>query len=100
MLNDRLQADFDPESFDHVPRWDPEHEWVDIRLRSRAAQAVRIAALDLGVRFAAGEEIHTEISAKFRRERIAAELHGAGFEMERWWTDPGDGFGVALAGRI
>jgi L-histidine N-alpha-methyltransferase len=100
MLNDRLQADFDPESFDHVPRWDSDHEWVDIRLRSRAAQAVRIAALDLGVRFAAGEEIHTEISAKFRRERIAAELHGAGFEMERWWTDPGDGFGVALAGRI
>jgi L-histidine N-alpha-methyltransferase len=100
IVNARLGADFDPESFDHVPRWDAEHEWVDIRLRSRTAQAVRIERLDLEVAFTEGEEIHTEISAKFRRERLAAELAGAGFEVRRWWTDPKDEFGVVLAGRL
>jgi L-histidine N-alpha-methyltransferase len=97
VLNDRLGADFDPEAFDHVARWDAAEEWVDIRLRARTAQAVRVARLGLDVRFDAGEELHTEISAKFRRERLAAELAGAAFEVRRWWTDPAGDFGVALA---
>ncbi len=100
ILNNRLDADFEPEAFDHVPRWDAVTEWVDIRLRARTAQTVRIAALDLRVEFAEGEEMHTEISAKFRRDRLEEELAGAGLEVRRWWTDPGDGFGVALAIRL
>ena len=100
ILNNRLDADFEPEAFDHVPRWDAANEWVDIRLRARTAQTVRIAALDLRVEFVEGEEMHTEISAKFRRDRLEAELAGAGLEVRRWWTDPGDGFGVALAIRL
>jgi L-histidine Nalpha-methyltransferase len=100
ILNNRLDADFEPEAFDHVPRWDAVTEWVDIRLRARTAQTVRIAALDLRVEFAEGEEMHTEISAKFRRDRLEEELAGAGLDVRRWWTDPGDGFGVALAIRL
>ena len=100
ILNNRLDADFEPEAFDHVPRWDAANEWVDIRLRARTVQTVRIAALDLRVEFAEGEEMHTEISAKFRRDPLEAELAGAGLEVRRWWTDPGDGFGVALAIRL
>jgi L-histidine N-alpha-methyltransferase len=99
ILNDRLDADFDPEAFDHVPRWNAADEWVDIRLRARSAHAVRIADLDLRVEFAAREEIHTEISAKFRRDRLSEELAGSGLEIRRWWTDPSEGFGVALAWR-
>jgi L-histidine N-alpha-methyltransferase len=100
VLNDRLGAEFDPEAFDHVARWDAECEWVDIRLRASTAHTVRIAELDIEVPFAAGEEIRTEIAAKFRRERLAEELQRAGLAERRWWTDPGDGFGVALARRI
>jgi L-histidine Nalpha-methyltransferase len=100
VLNDRLGADFDPDAFDHVARWDAGHEWVDIRLRSRTAQVAHVAGLGLEVRFAAGEEVHTEISAKFRRDRVTAELDGVSLEVERWWTDPGAGFGVALARRF
>ena len=100
ILNNRLDADFEPEAFDHVPRWDAANEWVDIRLRARTAQTVRITALDLRVEFAEDEEMHTEISAKFRRDRLEAELAGAGLEVRRWWTDPGEGFGVALAIRL
>jgi L-histidine N-alpha-methyltransferase len=100
ILNNRLDADFEPEAFAHVPRWDAVNEWVDIRLRARTAQTVRIAALDLRIEFAEGEEMHTEISAKFRRDRLEAELAGAGLEVRRWWTDPGDGFGLALVIRL
>ena len=100
VVNERLGADFDPEAFDHVARWDAEHELVDIGLRARMEQTARIARLGLDVQIAAGEEIHTEISAKFRRDRIAGELGSAGLDVTRWWTDPGEGFGVALARRI
>jgi L-histidine N-alpha-methyltransferase len=100
LLNDRLEADFDPESFDHVARWDAAEEWVDIRLRSRIAQVVRIPRIDLEIEFAQGEEVHTEISAKFRRERLATELADAGLDIRSWWTDPDCAFGVALAERL
>ena len=99
VVNDRLGADFDPEAFDHVPRWNAADEWVDIRLRAHTAQTVRTPQLDLRVEFADGEEMHTEIAAKFRRDRLSKELGRAGLEVRRWWTDPADGFGVALSFR-
>ena len=49
MLNRELGGDFDPDAFVHVARWDAEHEWIDIGLRSLTAQDVHLAALDLTV---------------------------------------------------
>ncbi|BCB90385.1 L-histidine N(alpha)-methyltransferase [Phytohabitans suffuscus] len=97
VLNRRLGADFDPEAFAHVALWDPDREWIEMRLRATRSMRVRVAALDLSVDFAAGEELHTEVSAKFRREGIAGELAAAGFNPVRWWTDPRGRFGVTLA---
>jgi len=97
VLNDELGADFDLARWEHVPRWDADRELMDIRLRSREAQRVRIPALGLEVPFAAGEELHTEISAKFRREGIEAELREAGFEPREWWTDEAGDFGLSLS---
>jgi len=97
VLNRELKADFDPEAFAHVARWDAEHEWIEMRLRSVRDQQVNVAALDLGVPFATGEEMRTEISAKFRREGVERELAAAGLAMTRWWTDPAGDFGLSLA---
>jgi L-histidine N-alpha-methyltransferase len=97
VLNAELGADFDLRAFEHVARWDDANEWIEMRLRSVRKQAVVVAALGLTVDFAAGEEIRTEVSAKFRRDGIAAELAAARFEMERWWTDPDGRFGVSLS---
>jgi L-histidine N-alpha-methyltransferase len=97
VVNRELGADFDVAAFDHVARWDPAHEWIEMRLRSRAASRVRIKDLDLTVEFAAGEEMRTEVSAKFRRAGLAAELDAAGFTLRHWWTDPDELFGVSLA---
>jgi L-histidine N-alpha-methyltransferase len=97
VLNRELKADFDPESFEHVALWDAGHEWIEMRLRSVRDQAVNVAELDLGVPFAAGEEMRTEISAKFRREGVERELAAAGLRLTHWWTDPAGDFGLSLA---
>ncbi len=95
VLNRELGADFDPAAFAHVALWDPDREWIEMRLR--AERPMRVRVLDLDVSFAAGEELRTEVSAKFRPEGIAAELAAAGFHAERFWRDPHGLFGVTLA---
>ena len=96
MVNRELDADVDPAEFDHVARFDPDHEWIEMRLRAVAAQLVTVRALDVRVRFAAGEEMRTEISAKFTRSRLEGDLAAAGLELAEWRTDPDEQFAVSL----
>ena len=97
VVNRELDADFAVEEFAHVALWDPEHEWIEMRLRPARAQQVTIRELGLVVSFAAGEDLRTEISAKFRRENIEAELAAAGMRTRQFWTDPDRDFGLLLA---
>jgi L-histidine N-alpha-methyltransferase len=97
VINRRLHADFDLDRFEHRAFFDTDNEWIEMRLRSTAAQTVRIDDLDLTVDFVAGEEMRTEISAKFRRERVDAELADAGLRLTHWWTDPGCDFALSLS---
>jgi len=97
VIDRELGADFDPDAFDHVALWDAEQEWIEMRLRARTAQTVKVRALDLAVEFAAGEELRTEVSAKFRKETVDAELAAAGFEPVRWWTDSARRFALSLS---
>ncbi|MDQ0597232.1 L-histidine N-alpha-methyltransferase [Streptomyces canus] len=97
VVDRELGADFDPGAFDHVALWDAENEWIEMRLRSRTAQTVKIPALDLAIDFAAGEELHTEVSAKFRKEGVRAELSAAGLELAHWWTDEQGRFALSLS---
>ncbi len=99
VLNRELGATFEADEFDHVALWNDVDEWIEMRLQARRDLTVRVAELDLDVHFAAGEQLRTEISSKFRRERVAAELLAAGFELEHWWTDPGNDFALSLARR-
>jgi L-histidine N-alpha-methyltransferase len=97
VINRELKADFDPDAFAHVAVWDAEAEWIEMRLRSLSAQRVRVELLGLDVTFEAGEEMRTEVSAKFRREGVTAELAAAGFELAHWWTDVAGQFGLSLS---
>jgi L-histidine N-alpha-methyltransferase len=99
VLNRTLAANFEPENFGHVARWDPYAEWIEMRLRAHGEQRVRVGALDLEVIFADGEEMRTEISAKFRREGVERELAMAGLELTHWWTDPAGDFALSLSRR-
>ncbi len=97
VINRELGADFDPDAFGHVAFFDRRHEWVEMRLRARRPVSVLIADLNLRVEFAAGEELRTEISAKFTRERIAGDLEAAGLGLESWFTDPDELFAVSVS---
>jgi L-histidine N-alpha-methyltransferase len=97
VLNRELGAAFDPDDFEHVALWNHEAEWIEMRLRAGADLKVEVAALDSVIAFAAGEEIRTEISAKFRKERIEAELASAGLRLAHWWTDPAGDFALSLS---
>ncbi|CAL9357853.1 L-histidine N(alpha)-methyltransferase [Streptomyces sp. enrichment culture] len=97
VVNRELEADFVPAAFEHVALWNAEREWIEMRLRSRTAQTVKIQALDLVVDFADGEELRTEVSAKFRREGVRAELEAAGFGLAHWWTDREGRFALSLS---
>ncbi|MFE3031744.1 L-histidine N(alpha)-methyltransferase [Streptomyces canus] len=97
VVNRELGADFDPGAFDHVALWDAENEWIEMRLRSRTEQTVKVPALDLAVDFAADEELHTEISARFRKEGVRGELAAAGLELAHWWTDSEGRFALSLS---
>ncbi|BCL17697.1 L-histidine N(alpha)-methyltransferase [Micromonospora sagamiensis] len=98
VVNRELGADFVPEEFRHVAVWDAEREWIEMRLRAQRSMRVRV--LDLTVDFAEGEELRTEVSAKFRPEGVATELAAAGLTVEELWTDPDGLFGLTLARAI
>ncbi len=87
VLNRELGADFDVGAFEHVAVWDAREEWMEMSVRSLRAQTVHVQALGIEVDFAEGELMRTEISAKFRREGIEAELAAAGLAIEAEWTD-------------
>jgi L-histidine Nalpha-methyltransferase len=97
VLNRELDADFDPCDFDHVALFDRRNEWIEMRLRARRDHTVTVRALQLPVHFDAGEEMRTEISAKFTPERIGEDLAAAGLEPVRWLTDPEDLFALTLS---
>jgi L-histidine N-alpha-methyltransferase len=99
VINRELDADFDLEAFEHVAFYDREQEWVEMRLRALGPQVVNIAKLDLAVHFANREEMRTEISAKFTRERLKSDLQAAGLQLREFMTDPDDRFALSLAGR-
>jgi L-histidine N-alpha-methyltransferase len=97
VLNRELDANFDADAFEHVAMWDPDAQWIEMRLRATKAMRVRLAALDLDLTFERGEELRTEVSAKFTWPGVTAELAEAGFELVKWFTDPKERFAVSLA---
>jgi L-histidine Nalpha-methyltransferase len=97
VLNRELGADFDPDGFEHVALFDTEREWIEMRLRALRNATVTIPVIGLEVQFAAGEEVRTEISAKFTRERLESDYTAAGLRLTDWWTDPEELFALSLA---
>jgi L-histidine N-alpha-methyltransferase len=97
VVNRELDANFDLDAFEHVARWNAEEERIEMWLRATTPQRVGVGALGLEVDFAAGEEMLTEVSCKFRPEVVTQELAEAGLRRTHWWTDPAGDFGLSLA---
>jgi L-histidine N-alpha-methyltransferase len=112
VIERELDAEVDVDGFEHVAVWDAEREWIEMRLRAIGPQTLLLPAASppastgssqlpgepmLAVRFESGEEVRTEISAKFRRERVVDELAAAGLRLAHWWTDPDGDYALSLA---
>ena len=98
VVNRELDADFDLDAFEHVAFYDREQEWIEMRLRALRPMVVHVRRLGLDVHFANREELRTEISAKFTRERLEADLRAAGLVLRDFLTDPDELFAVSVSG--
>jgi L-histidine N-alpha-methyltransferase len=98
VINRELGGDFDLEAFEHVAFYDREQEWIEMRLRALEPMVVNVRELDLAVHFANREEMRTEISAKFTRERLQADLAAAGLRLHSLMTDDESLFALSLSG--
>jgi L-histidine N-alpha-methyltransferase len=96
-VNRELGATFEQRRFVYEPRWDPEHEWMDVGFRALVSHTVSIPGLELELELAEGERLRVEVSSKFRRNRFQRELEQAGLTVRGWWTDSADDFAVVLA---
>ncbi|WP_319429473.1 L-histidine N(alpha)-methyltransferase [Mycobacterium sp. RTGN5] len=97
VVNRELDANFDLEAFEHVARWNPDEQRIEMWLRATTPQQVSVGGLGLRVDFTAGEEMLTEVSCKFCPDTVTQELAEAGLRRTHWWTDPAGDFGLSLA---
>jgi L-histidine N-alpha-methyltransferase len=97
VLNRELDANFDLAEFEHVAFWDADNEWIDIRLRALSEQFVDLRELDMRAHFSRNEEMRTEISTKFTRERIESSYADVGLELLEWWIDSEGLYAMSLA---
>lgn len=94
VINHRFGADFVPSAWEHRAFWDPEASWIQMRLRTPIATEVHLGGHT--VRFAAGQELSTEISCKYTRASFAARVAQAGLSLTDWRTDQDDLFALAF----
>lgn len=86
VVNRRFGADFDLDAFEHRAFYDPDNGWIEMRVRARRDTTVHLG--DVVLDFAAGDEVRTEISVKYTRDRLEAVLAGSGLVVDAWYTDP------------
>jgi L-histidine N-alpha-methyltransferase len=99
VLNRELGGDLDPAAFAHRAFYDARRSRIEMRLVALRRIEARLSDLELELSFDTGEELHTEISCKFRRETVAEDFRGAGLVVERWYTDERGDFALALGKR-
>ncbi|MFP5224528.1 MAG: L-histidine N(alpha)-methyltransferase [Actinomycetota bacterium] len=99
VLNRQLDGDFDLDAFEHRAFFDAEHSWIEMRLRSKRRQRVTLDAVSISASFEEGEEMRTEISQKFTRPTLTAELARAGLHETAWWTDTRGDYSLSLWSR-
>ena len=95
VVNQRFSTDFEVEAFEHLAFYDPEQEWIEMRVRARRPTSVSLGD-NRELRFDIGDEIRTEISRKFTRGSFVDALGGTGLELSTWFTDPEHLFASAL----
>jgi L-histidine Nalpha-methyltransferase len=98
VINANLDADLDPDAFEHVAFYNESEQRIEMWLRAREEMSARIDAIEMDVGFEPGDEFRTEISCKFTRETLEQEYRAVGLEPLAWYTDPDELFALSLTG--
>lgn len=99
-INRELEGNFEIDQFAHRAVWNQTESRVEMHLIARRAQAIRIDAAGLAFTMPRGDLIWTESSYKYRVDRLAAMIEGAGFHVDGQWVDRADGFALSLASAV
>lgn len=97
VLNSQLDANFDPDLFEHRATYDETHQRIEMWLDSLYEQQINIPALGEDVDFEKGEGMRTEISAKFTPESATRVFREVDMELLDLYTDAQNLFSLALA---
>ena len=100
VVNRLTGGNFDPERFAHRAVYNAGAAWIEMWLTSTDRQHVLLPGIDLEFTIERGEEILTEISAKYDRPSIEALVAGAGLEMVAFYTDPENLFALSLSRKL
>ena len=98
VINAHLQADLDPDGFEHVAFYNEPEQRIEMWLRAREGMSARIDALGMEIGFERGEQFRTEISCKFTRDTLEREYRAVGLEPLGWYSDPDELFALSLTG--
>lgn len=86
-INRELGADFDLGEFEHVAKINEDARSVEMHLRSKRRQTVRVRAAGVVVEFQEDETIWTESSHKYSLDDVCETARTAGFRCEVQWVD-------------
>jgi L-histidine N-alpha-methyltransferase len=100
VVNRLTGGNFDPERFAHRAVYNAGAAWIEMWLTSTDRQHVSLPGIDLEFTIERGEEILTELSAKYDRPRVDALVAGAGLEMVQFYTDPENLFALSLSRKL
>ena len=98
-MNRELGSGIDVSAVEHVARYNPVLEQVEIGARFARQQTIRIVPLGQNFTISAGETIRTEVSRKFRLPAFIATLHDLGLTTEEVFIDEDSWFALLLVGR-
>ena len=98
VLNNELNANFDPSHFDHLAFFNEANSRIEVHLRANRDVSVRLESIDMEVEFKQGETIHTENSRKFTSKSIEDMANHAGLYLQNWYTDPNGWFSLVVMG--
>jgi uncharacterized SAM-dependent methyltransferase len=99
-INRELEGEFNLSKFEHKSFYNTRKHRIEMHLKSKFDQHVRIGAIGKMFHFKKGETIHTENSYKYSLPRLDSLVKKAGLQVIRNFTDPNKQFTLILLKKV
>jgi dimethylhistidine N-methyltransferase len=99
-INRELDGEFNLSSFEHKSFYNVHKHRIEMHLKSKLDQQIRIGAIGKMFYFKKGETIHTENSYKYSLHRLNKLIKKAGLQVIRNFTDPDEQYTLILLKKV